>query len=489
MRYASHVPRSVFLVFLAVVTAVSNSAGGAERQEEMLKVVYGASRPLEHERGDRLPLYVWACHDIVTGNEADMKHTLRRLADRGIAVISSWEKGKRQEEALARALRVGKLQAELGLRVNVSAHHVMGRFFNGDERTAHITQDDERFFDRSFRNAKMGCPFAADFRYDDIREQIDDYVQAYENEGVPLHFVFADWEIDGPLEWNEAWAHSKRCRRCQQNIPDLDDFLAFQAAIRKKRSEMQREVYAKTILSRFPNALVGNYGVYPHDGYRYWIDYYEDKDVPDYVPCKREQDAEYRPWYHEFPLTGYTFAMPTVYTWSWCYRWYNYDNTDFRWFYNMLLTASNACENTSSEIPIISFVHHSRIFHPHEPDESVKQFSTEKYQELLWHMLLRGTDGLFIWSPAADTARELQPVHDVYAASLRYRQFLDDGVPVTFHVPATPGPVVSGLRLDDRLLVRRTDFTETGKPVTLKIDGLRISVPPAKGCQIIELKD
>jgi hypothetical protein len=29
------------------------------------------------------------------------------------------------------------------------------------------------------------------------------------------------------------------------------------------------------MLSRFPGVLVGNYVVYPHNGFRYWYDYFE----------------------------------------------------------------------------------------------------------------------------------------------------------------------------------------------------------------------
>ena len=64
-----------------------------------------------------------------------------------------------------------------------------------------------------------------------------------------------------------------------------------------------------------PNALVGNYAVYPHDGRRYWWDYFEH-----YVegqPVRMDQKARYRHWANEFAGTGYTFAMPVVYPWSW----------------------------------------------------------------------------------------------------------------------------------------------------------------------------
>ena len=49
--------------------------------------------------------------------------------------------------------------------------------------------------------------------------------------------------------------------------------------------------------------------------------------------------------------------------------------------------------------------------------------------------------------------------------------------------------MVSGLKLDNRILVRRTDFDDTKEPVEIMVNGKRIRVPRAEGkCQILELK-
>jgi len=455
---------------------------------DMMGLILRETKPLQFPRGGRLPLYLWQCHDVATDDDAETERTLRELDLRGLAAISSWNPSRGQE-TLSRALRTGALQKKLGLRVSVDANSCMHMFFNGDERTAHITESGETFFDDSFGSAKMGCPFALDFRYAPIKEQLEFFVRAYKEHDIPIDFVFADWEIDGPIEWNKAWENSRRCRRCRRNIPDIDDFTAFQSALRTIRSDMQRKVFADTVLSYFPNALVGNYGVYPHDGYRYWIDYYEDKEVPDWAPHKIDQKARYRQWFHEFPLTGYTLAMPVVYTWSWSFPQYDFAEADFRWFYNMLLTATNVGKNTPRNVPIISFVHFTTIWHPYQPDPAVKQFTPERYKELLWHMLLRGHDGFFLWCRDSEAAQEIRPLHDVYAASLKYRDFLDDGEPVCFDVPPSTGPVVSALRLGERLLVRRTDFTDTQDEVIITVGGRKVSIPRGEGrCRIIELK-
>ncbi len=454
---------------------------------EIIELMLQETRPLQYPRGDRLPLYLWPLHDIPGEDDAELERILQEMDARGIAVISSW-KPLNREKSLARALQVGALQKKLGLAVNINANACMHSFFDGDERTAHITDADEPFFDDSFgKGYKMGCPFAVDFRYKAMKEQIEPFVRAYKERDIPINFIYADWEIDGPIEWNNAWENSKRCKRCRENIPDIEDFTEFQKALRMIRSDMQKKVFSDTVLSYFPDALVGNYGVYPHDGYRYWFDFYEK--FVEGSPHKTDQRAKYRQWFDEFPLTGYTFAMPTVYAWNTSYRWYNYEDIDFRWFYTMLLVTSNVCKSTPKETPIISFVHFGPISYPDPPDPEVEPFREERYKELLWHMLLRGMDGLFLCCSNEETPQELRPLHEVYAASLQYKDFLDGGEPISFEVPTAPGPVVSGLRLGEKLLVRRTDFTDAQENVTLTIDGKEVAIPRKDGaCQIIELK-
>ncbi|HIE25800.1 TPA: hypothetical protein EYP66_00765 [Candidatus Poribacteria bacterium] len=450
-----------------------------------IKLVLENTEPLKWSRGNRLPLYLWPVMDVDTGDDAETESIIRQLDARGIGAISTWNPG-RQEETLAKGMRVARIQKRLELPININANPCTYAFCNGNPRTAHISEDGVPFFDESFgKEHKMGCPFALDFRKPEMKKRVEDFVKAYKEANLEIDFIFADWEIDGPIEWNGAWDASKRCRRCRENIPEIDDFTAFQTALRRKRSELQREMLADIVKAYFPDALVGNYGVYPHDGYRYWYDYFER--FVEGAPHKRDGNAKYRQWFDEFPMTGYTFAMPVVYTWDTIWNWYDFEKGDYRWFYNMLLVGSNAGENTPRQIPIITFVHWHTV-ETTGKDESIKQFSEEKYQELLWHLLLRGHDGFFVWCPREQTAVETRLVHQVYAESLQYREFLNAGEPITFDVPPQPGPVVSGLKLGDRLLLRRTDFDDTEVPVTLVVDGMKIEVLRVDGrCQVRKL--
>jgi hypothetical protein len=263
-------------------------------------------------------------------------------------------------------------------------------------------------------------------------------------------------------------------------------FQEFQKAMREMRAYLQNYAFSEPILTQFPGALVGNYAVYPNDGYRYWYDYFEY-----YVegqPFKEDQHAKYRKWYNDFPLTGFTFAMPVVYPWSGIFKWYDFENSDYRWFYNMLLNASNAGKSTPQIIPVISFVHWHTIFEGSEADSTVKQLNKESYQELLWHMLLRGTDAFFMWSGKDEYPDEVRLLHEVYAAAQKYGRFLDHGMPVTFDIPEKPGTVVSGLALGDSVLVRRTDFGPDHGPVQLGVGPKLITVDYSPGtCKVIPL--
>ena len=455
---------------------------------ENVKTVLDKTMPLVFPRGDRMPLYIWVVTSRLTNlSDDEAEAVIKELDKRGIAMISNWNP-KKKEETLAEGLRIGAIQQKLGFDVNINANQCMSWFFNGDEETFHIDKNGNKFADKSHREDRpLGCPFAMEHRYPVVKEQVEYFLRAYKEKGIKVNFIFADWEVDGPIEWNDGWDHSKRCVRCRENIKNINNFREFQKTLRIIRSDMQKVVLTDNVLSYFPDALVGNYAVYPHDGYKYWYDYFE-LQPKEGLPYKTDQRAKYREWYPEFELTGFNFSMPTVYTWYPTFGWYDFENTDYRWFYNMLLVSTNAGKHTPKDIPIISFFHWTTTAPPKEPDPKVIQFSQEKYKELLWHSLLRGHDAMFLWCPSREAAVEIVPIHQVYAASLQYKDFLDNGEPVSFDVPKKQGPVISGLKLGDKVLIRRTDFDDTMGPVKIEVDGKTLEIPRVEGkCQIFDL--
>lgn len=448
--------------------------------------ILGTTKTLEYPLGERLPLFLWPAHDAIVEDELHQRQIVENLIGHGVAVISKWQ-WKKKEKTLADGLRVARIQKDLGLHVCIDATRVMYGFFNGDSSTAHLDDQGNPFFDSSIPSGRIGCPFRIDHRYESMRKQIEFFVSAYEQAGLQIDMVWGDWEIDGPLEINRAWEAAKRCAVCRKRIQHLDKFEAFQDAVRVKRAEATRLCYTDPILSRFPSALVGNYAVYPHDGFRYWYDYFED--FIEYHPHHLDQLAPCRRWHHEFELTKYTFAMPVVYPWARLYGWYNYENSDFRWFYNMLRVGSNAAAHTRFDIPLIPFVHYQTIYEPDPGDPTIKQMSTSAYQELLWHLILRGCDSLFLWCLPEQNTREVPLIHKVWAESLRYTKWLNKGIPITFDVPNQIIPVISGLRVGNQVLVRRTDFNDTtGTPVQIRVADGMLTVPADPGqCQILGL--
>jgi len=466
---------------------VSAAAGGAQPQwPEKIQVVLEQTKPLQFDRGQRLPLYLWPAMNPGPLDTARAEQLVRLLNERGVGLVCSWNPHD-IESSLESCLPIARAQKKLHLRVNINATACLYSFFNGSEQTAHLDEQGRPFWDDSFgAGHKIGCPFTLETRRQAIAAQLLPFLQRYKEEDLPVDFIFADWEIDGPIEWNNAWQESKRCTRCRKHIRQIDSFLCFQKVLREIRCDLQRQCYAERVLEYFPDALVGNYAVYPNNGYRYWFDYFE-KYVPG-QPALTDQKAKYRHWYNEFAPTGYTFAMPVVYTWYQTWNWYDFENPDYRWFYNMLLTGSNAGQYTPASVPIITFVHWHTTAPPDSPDQAVQQFSEEKYQELLWHLLLRGHDTFFLWCRTNQQAKEVQLVHEVYSAAQQYGAFLEKGRPLLFDVPSKPGTVVSALRLADRLLVRRTDFADNKEPVQLRVAGRTIAVPAAPGrCQILKL--
>lgn len=451
--------------------------------EEIIRELIDKVPPLTNPREGALPIRGSRLEGWLPEDDAQAREVLRALDARGLAMCARIVPGN--DQIMAEAIRMGRLQQELGLEVGVNASRAMYSFFNGDESTAHLDDAGAPFFDDSFGSRKMGCPFRLDGRKDDIKAQFRSFLDLYRAADIDIDFLYLDWEIDGPIEWNGAWEHSKRCTVCREHIPDIADFRAFQAALREIRSALQRECCVQIVQEYAPNALIGNYSVNPHNGLRYWYDYYEK--LPEGAPYVADQLARYRPWYHEFEPCGYTFANPVAYTWYNTWSWYPaWDNDDYRWFYNLLLVGTNAGRATPQDVPVITWVHWHTTAPPADAPP-VPQMSEWAYQELLWHLFLRGTDGLMMWCTAEETTTEIQLMHEVLDGMLAYREFLG-GEPVIFHVPRRPGTVVSALRVGERLLARRTDFDDNPAPVTRRIDDRVVTIPRMEGrCQVIDL--
>ena len=476
-------------LLLLLLCISTNCLHASDTLPANLRVVLDATQPVSHSRAGRLPLYVLPISGSLQGISDELtSEALRQLDHRAIGYSVEWRHTE-FERSLREGLRIARLQKQLGQPVAVNANSCLYSFFDGSEDTLHIDGAGNRFADTSL-GGKLGCPFAIEHRVPVIKERVEKFLRGYRDAGIEIDFIFADWEIDGPIEWNDSWATHQQCVVCQSKIRNIDDFRSFQSTLRGIRSRIQREAFGDNVTAYFPNSLVGNYGTYPHNGQRYWYDYFE-KEPGDGVPVELDQRAKYREWVHEFDDTGYTFSMPVVYTWYPTFQWYEFADVDYRWFYNMLKVGSNAGQHTPANVPSIPFVHWHTTAPPKNVDPAVKQFSREKYRELLWHLLLRGHDTFFLWCMSNELEEEIKLVHSVYAESLEHNGFIQRGTPVSFDVPSAPGSVISGLQLGQRALVRRTDFADASpQPIQLALEqGRTVEVPAQPGMQVVAVQE
>ncbi|HEY8666876.1 MAG TPA: hypothetical protein VIL86_09435 [Tepidisphaeraceae bacterium] len=457
---------------------------------EVLQKMVAELPALKTPHGTHLPLFVWEAGDVPLADEAAAEQLLKDLDARGIAVYSSWNPAG-GDKALADNIKFAKLQQKLGLIVAVNANSVLQNIYGGQkpEDVGHLDADGKPFMDNSQTFIQLGCPFRIEGRIEAIRKQTDAIVKAYKDAGVPIGFTFADFEFDGPLEWGKGWDCSKKCKVCREKIKDIEDFTAYQKAVREQRAKLQKQAYAEPILKASADALVGNYGVYPNDGFRYWFDFFE-KDPPEGAPTKAEGKAKIRPWSQEFPLTGFTYAMPVEFIRFRAHEWYDFDNMDYRWFRSVMLTVNNAGKSAPAGTPVVAWVHSGMMDAPPKADPAIKPINDGKYQEFLFHAMMRHHDSFFCFASGLDAVGEMMLVQAVYGNAMEYRDYLEKGEVVSWDLPEKPGPVISAIKLGNSLLVRRTDFTDDKEPVTLKIGDKTISVPRADGkCQVIPLGD
>jgi hypothetical protein len=221
------ISRIIWVAAIVTISAappiVPQSKPSASSWPKKIQVVLDNAKPLTFPRGKRLPLYLWPAMDPGKLDSYNAEELVRELDRRGIGLVCTWSYEKK-EDSLAAALAVAKAQKKVGVPVNINATPLLYSVFNGDPRTAHIDDNGRPFFDDSFgKDNKIGCLFALDFRKPEIRRRVEFFVEAYRKAGLPADFVWADWEIDGPLEFNRAHAAALRCRRCRENIavPEL----------------------------------------------------------------------------------------------------------------------------------------------------------------------------------------------------------------------------------------------------------------------------
>ena len=203
-------------LFLLLGLALGQAAIAQPKVElpTRLKVVLENTQPVDRPLDGRLPMFVLPISGALSSLPlGQAEEALDRLAKRGIGYSVNWNHND-LEASLKEGLRIGRMQQQMGGMVSVHATSCLYSFFDGTPRTQHLDDNGRAFAETSF-GGTMGCPFTLEHRIPVIRERVESFLKAYKAAGVDIDFIFADWEIDGPIEWNGAWESSKRCRRCR----------------------------------------------------------------------------------------------------------------------------------------------------------------------------------------------------------------------------------------------------------------------------------
>ena len=230
-------PYLLMLWVVSLLSIATTTKLAAEELPRNLRVVLDATHAVQHSRSGRLPLYVLPISGSLKGTSDKLaSDALQQLDRRAIGYSVDWQHTE-FEESLREGLRIAKMQRELGQPVAVNANACLYSFFDGSEDTLHVDQSGNRFADNSL-GGKLGCPFAIEHRVPIIKWRVEKFLRAYKQAGVDIDFIFADWEIDGPIEWNDSWATHKRCTRCRSRISMIEDFRVFQSKLRSIRSQI-----------------------------------------------------------------------------------------------------------------------------------------------------------------------------------------------------------------------------------------------------------
>ena len=129
-------PLSAFFIFIIV-----NDVSLAQPPwPDKIQTIIKQTKPLQHSRGSRLPLYLWPAIDPGRLDQPQADKLIKLLNDRGIGVICSWNR-RNPEESFASALPIAKAQKKLGLRINIDATSCMYSFYDGKTETSHIDNE------------------------------------------------------------------------------------------------------------------------------------------------------------------------------------------------------------------------------------------------------------------------------------------------------------------------------------------------------------
>jgi hypothetical protein len=439
-------------------------------------------KPMRHDLGGRLPLFLWnfplprGSALVKMRQDGTLHRAIDQMADRGFVptVEMGWEWRPEGALAMAKTLREAGRPVYLLIPdpqlIERDAYRDNPVWVAGPDASA------------GGRQRRWPCLPLADPRPSAAR--VRELVQPFKDAGIEVSGVWFDDEAL-PHPWNGIYEAQRGSADCRRRYPPgaLADWTAFQRYVYELRMALQGAVMADPVHATFPRALVGNY--------------YEAASSAA-VPFVDEGGNVYPPR----SLGRLDVLMPSAYantlhlrrssaqqrpTQEWADRTY---------FFLLLRTVSTANANKPRGKVSVPYV--SRFVRDN-PDPAIRfGMSQGTYRELIRHLLLRGSDGLYLFnlgypgSPVtpAESFESVEDARAVYDELLDHREFLEQGRPMTYAVPVIDGlPVFwSGLCLPDRCLVRVVTLgAETQRLVIDPFPGLRVTLnaPPIGATYIL----
>jgi hypothetical protein len=434
-------------------------------------------RPMRHDPGGRLPLFLWNLplpRDsalVEWRRDGRLATAIQALAARGIVptVEMGWEWTPEGAMAMARGLQ----EAGRPVYLLIPQADLVER---GAYRDTTVWGEGP---DASRRGAwrRWPCLPLADPR--PAAEQVRQLLRPYADAGIPISGVWFDDEAL-PHPWNGVLEAQRGAPACRAHYPPgvLEGWRPFLRHAYELRTRLLSEALADPVHALFPGARVGN-----------WAEAASSEAVP--LVDERGNAYPALPW------GRLDVVMPAAYA--------NTANLPRHFaphepvtperagrvhLFLMLRTVSTANANKPPGVLSLPFV--SRLV-VDDPDPRVRVgLSPAWYRELLRHLLLRGSDGLYLFnlgypgSPVtpAESFESVEDARAVYDELLAHREFLDRGRPMTHETPplGSTGVLWSGLRLPDRCLVRTVSLGTASHTVTLEpFPGVRVTLDAPPG--------
>ncbi len=111
---------SIFFLFLFLhISHSEENESNRSKWSKRIQNVLDITKPLEFERGNRLPLYLWPAMDAGNLDDESAELLVEELNSRGIGLICSWTP-KNSKESLSKALTIAKAQKKLGVPDSLS---------------------------------------------------------------------------------------------------------------------------------------------------------------------------------------------------------------------------------------------------------------------------------------------------------------------------------------------------------------------------------